>query len=464
MVGKKLIASGAVTALLASYATLDAFDKVPGVLTTAAPNEVRSVKVDGHRVGELKPANISLPAPKMGAPITSSQVKKVMDEALNNPWFGETTAVTVHDAATGKLLAEHDSSKATTPASVTKMASAYAITHSKLPLSQRLTTKALLSGNTLTLVAGGDMTLAKGAGDVNKVAGHAGLGDLAQQTAAALKKQGINKVTLNTNTAYAHGPDVAPHWGQDVLDWGFTARITTLALADDRADNRNPAAENPTKNAADAYIAALKKQGINATYGKNLTNAPTGTQVGAVQSAPVLDLVGLALQDSDNAMIESLTRQAAVRDGVKTDPASVGAWVVQQVKKQGINTDGMKLADASGLSVGTTLPVRILGEMMSRGTSGKDPEYAKVLSHLPVSAWNGTLHNRFLRDESTAADGLVRAKTGSLVGVSSLAGTLVTKGNRQLVFAITTNGQFSQSADGAKAAIDEFATKLTQIG
>ena len=461
MPGKKLIAAGVAVACLAGYATADAFDVVPGVLTTAAPNEVRPTKVGPEAFTPLQPASpVAFRAPERGAAPSAASVKKALDDALKNKWWGSTVAVSVRDGESGSVLAEHDSNKATTPASITKLLTAYAIAHSKLPLTERLTTRATVSGNTVELVAGGDMVLGKGQGDATQIAGYAGLGDLARQAAEKLKQRGITRVTVNSNTAYAPGPDKGVGWTDDMLRAGFAARISTLALADDRFDDHSPAAADPTKNATNAFVAALKKQGINATYGKNMTSTPVGDQVAAVESATVLDILGLALQDSDNSMIESLARQAAALDGVHGDSAKVGGWVRDTVQKQGIDVSGVSLRDTSGLSDGTKLPVRVLGEILSRGTSGKDPAYADVLSRLPVSAWNGTLHNRFWRDDSKSAAGIVWAKTGSLMQVSSLAGVVVTKSGHELTFAVTTNNDFPEGPDGAKGAIDALVAKL----
>lgn len=465
MSGKKWASVGLVAALLGGYGALDAYDVVPGVLTTAPGDTPRAVTVAGRTYEPLgKPAPApALPDPRQGPQPTKAAVKASVEASLKNPWLGPTTAVMVRDAATGDVLYDHGAGKKTTPASVTKLASAFAIAHGRLPLDEGLTTRALLSGSTLTLVAGGDMVLATGAGDAAKIAGRAGLADLAAQTGAALKKRGLTSVTLDSNTAHAPGPATAKGWDDGFLTGGFTARITMLALSDDRADNRNPAAADPTKNATQAFAAALRKQGITATYGKNTTSAPTGTSVGSITSAPVLDLLGLALQDSDNSMIESLARQSAALDGVHGDSVTVGAWVRASLAKAGIDVAGMKLADTSGLSSGTTLPVRLLADILARATSGRDAAYAEVVSRLPVSAWNGTLHDRYLRPESAGGAGLVHAKTGSLNGVSSLAGELVTKGNRRLVFAVTTNGTFSDGPVGAKVAIDHLVTELTKL-
>lgn len=464
MSARKWASVGLVVALLGGYATLDAYDVVPGVLTFDRDGQPRTVTIGKttYKPLDASPAP-SLPPVANGAAPSKAAVKKSVEASLKNPWFGPTTAVTVRDADSGDLLYEHDSSKATTPASVTKLASAFAIAHSRFPLDGKLTTRTTLDGSTLTLVAGGDMVLAKDAGDASKIAGRAGLGDLANATAAALKRKGITAVTLDTNTSYDAGPSTAKGWEDGFLTGGFTARISMLALADDRADNRTPAVADPTKNAAQAFVSALNKRGITAKYGKNVTGAPSGTPVASVESAPVLDLVGLALQDSDNAMIESLTRQAAAAEGVHGHSTAAGAWVKKKLDAEGIDTSGMKLADASGLASGTTLPVRVLGDILARATSGKDAAYAEVISRLPVSGWNGTLHDRYLRPESKDGAGLVHAKTGSLTGVSSLAGELRTLGGHRLVFAVTTNGQFSDGPVGAKTANDHLAAQLTTL-
>lgn len=64
----------------------------------------------------------------------------------------------------------------------------------------------------IVLVAGGDSLLGPGKGDPDAVAGRAGLRDLAEQVATALKARGTTDVTLYVDETYAAGPTTAPTW------------------------------------------------------------------------------------------------------------------------------------------------------------------------------------------------------------------------------------------------------------
>jgi D-alanyl-D-alanine carboxypeptidase/D-alanyl-D-alanine-endopeptidase (penicillin-binding protein 4) len=82
---------------------------------------------------------------------------------------------------------------------------------------------------------------------------------------------------------------------------------------------------------------------------------------------------------------------------------------------------------------------------------------------LPVAGWSGTLRTRFVTPApNQVGRGVVRAKTGSLSGVNTMAGELVTKDGRLLVFAVMASG--FPDATSARAALDRVVAGLVGCG
>lgn len=460
------ISAGVVAVVVAAggYAALDVYDKAPGVLTLAdAPRP--AVTAPGGRTPQpvARPAAPAAPAalgPADGAPAQAAKVSAAVRAQLTQKQLGATTAITVRDAATGAHLLDRDADGAHTPASVTKLLAAYAVAQT-LDLDGTLDTRVVAgSGGQVVLVAGGDTAIAPGRGNPESIDGHAGMADLATQTARSLRAQGKTSVTVGYDLSYAPGPLTAKSWDLVNVQMGYTTRIGMLGLSTDRSHPGTPPPTDPARSATNAFVAALKAQGITASLGQQTTAAAGAAQLGVVHSAPVVDVLGMALQDSDNAMIESLARQGAAKDGHPGDTASVTAWIRSVLTGDGINLAGVTLADASGLGSGTTIPVRVFGDLVTRATTGQDPQFRDVLARLPVAGWNGTLDDRFQATGGMAGAGEVRAKTGSLPSVSSLVGTVLDRDHRLLVFAVVNNGAQSQGPYATRAALDRIVAAL----
>ncbi len=77
-----------------------------------------------------------------------------------------------------------------------------------------------------------------------------------------------------------------------------------------------------------------------------------------------------------------------------------------------------------------------------------------------MAAFTGTLSNRY-RGQSAGA-GAVRAKTGTLTGVNTLAGTVVDADGRLLVFSFMTTG--TTDPQGAQKALDKLASAVANCG
>lgn len=464
---RALVATGLVVAALGTYGTLDVYDVVPGILTRAgaspAPVPLPSQTTAAPSVPAPAPPSAPSAAGTVdGAMPTPAQVAAAVRGPLASRGYLSNTAVVVRDAATGTTLFDQGGTRVLTPASTTKLLAAWAVA-TTMDLDQPFTTKVVQDGDHIVLVAGGDTLLAPDKGDPNQIVGHAGVADLAAQVATALKKQGRTSTTVDLDLSYAPGPFDVPSWHPDYLAMGFTARIAQLGLSTERSDPPKAAAADPNRSVANALIKQLAARGISASFGKAVTAAPAATVVGSVSSAPLIDVLGQAMRDSDNAMIESLTRAAAFKAGMPGDNTSVTKWVMSVLVKDGFDTTGVKLADVCGLADGTTIPAKLLSDLVVAGASGRNKAFEQVLARESVAGWNGTLHDRYLQSTDQGAAGEVRAKTGSLPDVSSLAGTVVTDSGRLLVFSIITNGTMTGGPYPVRSAIDRTVAALAAL-
>ena len=83
---------------------------------------------------------------------------------------------------------------------------------------------------------------------------------------------------------------------------------------------------------------------------------------------------------------------------------------------------------------------------------------SELLADLPVSGFTGTLVNRFAG--LTTARGSVRAKTGTLTGIHSLAGYAVDAEGRPVLFAVMSDRSDKLQPAAAQAALDEVAAAI----
>jgi D-alanyl-D-alanine carboxypeptidase/D-alanyl-D-alanine-endopeptidase (penicillin-binding protein 4) len=89
------------------------------------------------------------------------------------------------------------------------------------------------------------------------------------------------------------------------------------------------------------------------------------------------------------------------------------------------------------------------------------PRLHAVLAGMPVAGWSGTLADRYVAGTDRAGAGVVRAKTGTLSGVSTLAGTVHDRSGRLLAFALMADRTSSTAA--AEEALDRIAARLAGL-
>ena len=111
------------------------------------------------------------------------------------------------------------------------------------------------------------------------------------------------------------------------------------------------------------------------------------------------------------------------------------------MKRIGLEPDRYKVADGSGLSLYNYVSAEMLVAML--GYAWRTQSIREhLLPALPIAGVDGTLQKRMV---GTEAAGNVRAKTGTVTGISSLAGYLTTTTNHVLAFAIINQGVGSSS-------------------
>ena len=295
------------------------------------------------------------------------------------------------------------------------------------------------------------MLLAADKGDAGAVVGHAGLGDLARSTAAALKAKGVTNVNVTLDDTLFTGATWHPSWDSEYSSWA--TQVQPLMI-DVTSHYGGPYPADPAMEATTVFITHLKNAGIS------VQGQPTRAQRGAnsakvssVDSATLAEILGVSLTLSDNTMTEVEGRLVAVAGGQSHDFSGATKAVLAQLKKDGYDISGVTMDDCSGLSVKNQVSPNLLATIMTRA-AGKDGvgNGRTLLSDLPVSAYSGTLKNRF---HDTSAAGWVRAKTGSLSGVRSLTGTIVTASGRELSFSVVLNNIADGQEATALAAVDD---------
>ncbi|WP_158844545.1 D-alanyl-D-alanine carboxypeptidase/D-alanyl-D-alanine-endopeptidase [Streptomyces sp. NRRL WC-3742] len=387
-----------------------------------------------------------------------------------------TVSIAVADASGGQLLYGTGENTASTPASTTKIATSIAAL-SLVPGDTRLTTRVVKGATpaSITLVGGGDPTLTALPADQVQIGGRptdadtapASLDDLARQTAAALKAAGTTTVTLDYDLSLYTGNPLHKFHDDDTN----IAPVVPLMVDEGRVDpkSREDAPKrvaDPAASAAEAFAGLLKAQGVTVEGRAKPAAAPAAADapvLGRVDSPTIARLVERALTTSDNQLAEAIARQAAIAGHQPAGFEGAATAVTQELTKLGVPMGGTTLNDGSGLNPGNAIAPVVLTRLLALAASDQHPALRPVLAGLPVAGFTGTLAKRYGPNSGAAeAAGLIRAKTGSLNNVNTLAGTVVDADGRLLAFAVMT--RTTAPADTARAALDRIAARLATCG
>ncbi len=193
-----------------------------------------------------------------------------------------------------------------------------------------------------------------------------------------------------------------------------------------------------------AFVDGLRQSGIVVESECVEGQVPRGVQLLSLSSCThtLSDILTPMLKDSDNLYAESVFYNIAATMGVR--PARA-AHARQLIKKElgnaGVKGMMYKIADGSGLSLYNYVTPELIVSLL-RYAYHKSSIYMHLFSALPVAGQDGTLKKR-MTDALT--NGKVHAKTGTLTGISSLAGYCFTSAGHALAFCIINQGILKNS-------------------
>jgi D-alanyl-D-alanine carboxypeptidase/D-alanyl-D-alanine-endopeptidase (penicillin-binding protein 4) len=223
-------------------------------------------------------------------------------------------------------------------------------------------------------------------------------------------------------------------WPQRYIDQSSAGPLSALAVndgfatyptPDDPDADLAPAAE-PAVEAAAVLTRLLEARGVDVVGEPAAGAMPDGAvEVGAVESAPLLDVLRQLLQESDNNTAELLLKELGRTAGTATTAG--GSAVVTDVVA---DLGSPRVIDGSGLSLDNRVTCQLLVDVLVRPGTG-----AEIDDLLAVAGESGTLAERF---QDTALEDVLRGKTGSLTSVASLAG-IVEDDDPPLAFAFVVN-------------------------
>jgi D-alanyl-D-alanine carboxypeptidase/D-alanyl-D-alanine-endopeptidase (penicillin-binding protein 4) len=214
---------------------------------------------------------------------------------------------------------------------------------------------------------------------------------------------------------------------------------------------RTASVDNPTVFFVSAFRAALLAEGVQVSGDAidvddvrdkpDLTGART---LVSHKSPPLRQLAAAMMRVSQNQYAEMLFKAIGGREQARD---VLSTW--------NISSDGYVMADGSGLSrynyVASDTLVRILAQMRT------DAKHASAFAEtLPVAGREGALSRRLA---GTAAEGRVRAKTGTVDNARAIAGYVDTAGGETLIFSIIANN-FTVPTSAIDAAADQALLRL----
>ena len=209
---------------------------------------------------------------------------------------------------------------------------------------------------------------------------------------------------------------------------------------DDKNPNLSPLLVDGKDEFTYRFSRKLEDMGVTLNGSTGERQLPANAQLLTTRTHSIRQVLHRMMKVSDNLYAESMFYQLAANGGTRWASAKTARQYENDLfSRIGLNPRDYNVADGSGLSlynyVTTELEAKLLRYVYQR------PDiYEAYLEAQPIAGVDGTLRSRM---RGTAAAGNVKAKTGTVKGVSSLAGYLTASNGHLLCFSIINNGGLS---------------------
>ncbi|MEE4301553.1 MAG: D-alanyl-D-alanine carboxypeptidase/D-alanyl-D-alanine-endopeptidase [Pseudomonadales bacterium] len=162
------------------------------------------------------------------------------------------------------------------------------------------------------------------------------------------------------------------------------------------------------------------------------------------ESPPLGDVVRLINKYSNNVMTRHLhLTLGAERFGVPATAAKGDEAILELLARSGVDTEGLVIDNASGLTREARITARQLGQLLLAGWNA--PYMPEFVSSLSLVGLDGTASGRL---RGRRAVGRMHVKTGTLDEVSAIAGYVQARSGERYVVAVLVNGPLADRGPG----------------
>lgn len=355
-----------------------------------------------------------IPSAHSVTPLKMDQIPSVFkqltsDRTLANP------AMVLMDTKTGKIIYSRDANGARKPASTIKVISAMSILEF-LPPSTTFTTHVYKTDlrNTFQIVGDYDPSMTPSYG-------------LSKSDKFVWSTNLVNKIRANSKSRYL-----------TIRHYGLTDRSKINMNNDFRRAGYNVTWRAISKAAASEHIT---------------------DSILTAKSPDLEKILRHTLLWSDNFVAEYLARLAANEAGYPNNKDGVELVFTDVLSRYNIENPVITAKDGSGLSSKDRISAMTLCQALLKIYG--DPKFESLIKGLPVGGVSGTMKSRFLKTAPQGV-GLVRAKTGTLRGVVTMAG-YIDSGEHEYAFVILADrvGRYHAAEVAARATMDKILGRLT---